>query len=104
MRQVDPCHSQSIPRGLRMLMLLLALWPAAIQTAALAQISTTAIINGTVADPTGSAIAGAKISVTNVATGAVSETVSNTIGSFSQVGLIPGQHDITASHPGVHTF
>src|SRR5260370_6590676 len=104
MRQVEPCHSQSIPGGFRVLMMLLALLPAVIQTAALAQISTTAIINGTVADPTGSVIAGAKISITSVATGAVSETVSNTIGSFSLVGLIPGQYDITVSHPGFNTF
>jgi hypothetical protein len=104
MRQVDSRYAHSICSGRRTPIVVLALWSAIIQPAAYAQISTTAIINGTVADPTGSAIAGAKISVTNTATGAVSETVSNTIGSFSQVGLTAGHYEIAVAHPGFSTF
>ena len=63
-------------------MVVLALWSAIIQPSAHAQISTTGIVNGTVADPTGSAIAGAKISISNTATGAVSETGA---GGFGQI-------------------
>ena len=101
MREV---YSRCRSAALHAAILLLALLPAIIPTAALAQVSTTAIINGTVVDPSGSAIAGAKISITNSATGAVSETVSNTSGSFSQVGLTAGQYEITVSHPGFNTF
>ena len=68
------------------------------------QVSTTGLINGTVADPTGSAIAGAKISITNTATGAVSETIANSSGGFSQVGLTAGQYEIAMAHPGFNTF
>lgn len=80
------------------------LWLAIIQPTVRAQISTTGIINGTVADHTGSAIAGARVSLTNSATGAVSETVSNSVGSFSQVGLTAGQYEIAIAHPGFNTF
>jgi len=71
---------------------------------ALAQIATTGMISGTVSDPTGSAIAGAKVTITNTATGAALETVSNSTGSFTQVGLTAGQYEVAVSHPGFTIF
>ena len=71
---------------------------------ALAQIATTGMISGTVSDPTGSAIAGAQVTITNTATGAALETVSNSTGSFTQVGLTAGQYEVAVSHPGFTTF
>ncbi len=55
-------------------------------------------------DPTGSAIAGAKVKTTNKATGAALDTVTNSIGGFSEVGLTAGQYDIAVTHPGFNTF
>jgi hypothetical protein len=44
------------------------------------------------------------VSITNTATGAVSETLSNSIGSFSQVALAPGQYEVAVSRDGFSAF
>jgi hypothetical protein len=79
---------------------LICLVPPAIH----AQLTTTGIVNGTVSDSSGSAIAGARVTIANKATGATSETVTNSVGSFSQVGLTAGQYEVTIAHPGFSTF
>src|SRR5579863_9838911 len=81
-----------------------ALWLIIIQPAARAQVSTTGMINGTVSDPSGSAIAGAKVTITNSATGAASETVTNSTGEFAQVGLAAGQYQVAVTHSGFTAF
>ncbi len=48
-------------------------------------------INGTVMDSSGAVIAGAHITVTNVATGAVSRATTSSAGAFTVVGLQPGR-------------
>ncbi len=53
---------------------------------------------------TGSAIVGAKVSITNSATGAASDTVTNSNGSFSQVGLTPDNTKSRSRTPGFSTF
>ncbi len=78
----------------------IAVWMALVNTSANGQMTTTGIINGTVSDPSGSAIAGARVMLTNTATGAVAETVSNSMGSFSYVGLTAGNYEAAISHPG----
>jgi hypothetical protein len=80
------------------------LWLVILSPATLAQIVTTGMISGTVSDPTGSAIAAAKVTITNTATGSALETLSNATGSFSQVGLIAGQYEVAISHPGFTVF
>jgi hypothetical protein len=80
------------------------LWVVILSPATLAQIVTTGMISGTVSDPTGSAIAAAKVTITNTATGAALETLSNATGSFSQVGLTAGQYEVAVSHPGFTVF
>jgi hypothetical protein len=49
-------------------------------------------IQGTVVDPTGAAIPGATITVTNVETGSVKSTVSDGQGSFSFLSLVRGSY------------
>ncbi len=71
---------------------------------ALAQLTTTGTINGTVVDPSGSAVTGAKVGITNVATGGVSQTVSNSNGSFSQVGLPAGNYEVAVTAAGFSSF
>jgi hypothetical protein len=72
--------------------------------ATFAQLATTGMISGTVSDPSGSAIEGAKVSITNTATGSAFETVSNASGRFSQVGLTAGRYEVLVSHPGFSAF
>src|SRR5579871_5523915 len=100
MRQVESQTSQWPSKaGLGIVLWLVLTCPASH-----AQIATTGIINGSVSDPSGAAIVAAKVSITNTATGAVSEGASNAIGRFSQVGLIPGQYEVTVAHAGFATF
>ncbi len=66
--------------------------------------TTTGTINGTVADPSGLAVVGAKVSITNTGTRAVTETVSNSAGSFSKVGLPSGHYELAVTSAGFNTF
>jgi hypothetical protein len=56
---------------------------------AVAQINT-ATLNGTVTDPQGLAVRGAKVSVTLLATGAERSTEADEAGRYNFVGLVPG--------------
>jgi len=66
-------------------------------------------ITGVVTDPSGSAIAGANVTVTNKATGASRSAVSNEAGIYSLPSLLPGAYDLriekqgfrAASRPGI---
>jgi hypothetical protein len=104
MRHVEPRYSQRMSNGLATPLIAIVLCLYICQPAAFSQMTTTGIINGTVSDASGSAIAGARVSVTNTGTGAVSETVSNSIGSFSQVGLTPGQYEVAVFRAGFSAF
>jgi hypothetical protein len=57
-------------------------------------------IVGTVLDPSGSAIAGAKVTVTNEATNTVRTTETDTAGQYEVPGLIPGIYTIEVSATG----
>ncbi|MBV9081386.1 MAG: carboxypeptidase regulatory-like domain-containing protein, partial [Acidobacteriaceae bacterium] len=69
-----------------------------------AQLMTTGTINGTITDRSGAVVPGADVTITNIATGAVIRTVSNSGGSFSQAGLAVGSYDLTAGRPGFALF
>ena len=69
-----------------------------------AQLMNTGTINGTVTDQSGSVVTGAKVSITDVGTRTVTQTVSNSDGSFSQVGLESGNYEVTVSSPGFTSF
>lgn len=55
----------------------------------------TATLSGTVSDPQGLAVRGAKLTLTNAATGAVREADSDENGRYRVVGLTPGKYKIS---------
>ena len=57
-------------------------------------------INGTVTDSTGATITGARVTVTNTSTGVVSVASTSAEGTFTVVGLIPGQYSLTVENQG----
>ncbi|MBV9267904.1 MAG: carboxypeptidase regulatory-like domain-containing protein, partial [Acidobacteriaceae bacterium] len=57
-------------------------------------------ITGTVTDPQGSAVANAKVTITNDATGVTSDTVTTDTGSFTRPALNPGTYTVTVEAPG----
>jgi len=54
-----------------------------------------ASLTGTVVDPTGAGMKGAKVTVTNVATGSERTAVSDDAGRYNLVGLPPGQYKVS---------
>ena len=81
---------QSILAGL--LLFLLVLGCAATVSA---QGVNTASLTGTVLDPSSAGVKGAKVTVTNLATGSARAVVSEDDGRYNLVGLPPGQYNIT---------
>jgi hypothetical protein len=55
----------------------------------------TASLAGTVFDPSGAALRGAKVTVTNGATGSERSAISDDAGRYNLVGLPPGQYNIS---------
>ena len=69
-----------------------------------AQLVTTGTINGTVVDQSGAVVTGAHITITDIDTKTETQTVSNGVGNFSQVGLEPGHYDVTVAKVGFASF
>src|SRR5580698_1744160 len=61
---------------------------------------TNASLEGTVTDPANAAIPGAKLTLTNLATGFQSNFVSDASGEFSFHNLTPGRYDLTVEAAG----
>jgi len=61
--------------------------------AAVAQLPTSTL-NGTVTDPQGAVVAGAKVVIINAATGASRETATGSDGGFSVTDLTPGNYTV----------
>jgi len=57
-------------------------------------------ISGTVMDSTGALITGANVTVRNLATGVVSQTVTSSIGVYLVIGLKPGSYSVTVEATG----
>jgi hypothetical protein len=55
----------------------------------------TATLAGTIMDPSGAALKGARVTVTNAATGATRTAVSDDSGAYNFVGLPPGQYKLS---------
>lgn len=55
---------------------------------------------GTVSDPSGAVITGAKVTITNIATGQVVELKTNSSGSFNSGALVPDDYKIQVSAKG----
>src|SRR5580704_8694127 len=60
-------------------------------------------VNGTITDPTGAIVPGAKVALINQATGTAQHTVSTAAGLYTFVSLNPGQYQVTASQKGFET-
>src|SRR6185369_6349486 len=60
-------------------------------------------ILGTVTDPQGAAVAGAKIKVTNQGKGTSEDTTSNQDGNYSVTHLIPDTYTVRVEAPGFKT-
>ncbi|MFZ3379555.1 MAG: TonB-dependent receptor, partial [Candidatus Acidiferrales bacterium] len=60
-------------------------------------------IQGTVADPTGAVVPGAKITITNKATGATTVLEASATGTYNSGGLLPGNYILRVEAPGFKT-
>src|SRR5882724_6427773 len=64
---------------------------------------TTGSLTGQVVDPSGAAIAGAKVSIADDERGFQSEVASGEDGTFSAPDLMPGRYKVSIQHPGFKT-
>src|SRR6516165_6903015 len=62
-----------------------------------------ATLSGTVSDPSGAAIVGAQVSVTNRATGVNRIVVTDAAGVYAVPNLQPGNYDVTVTSTGFAT-
>jgi len=69
----------------------------------LAQSTNQGAIVGTVTDSTGGVLPAAQITVRNVATGLVRETIANDNGTYRVEFLVPGNYTVTVQMPGFKT-
>jgi hypothetical protein len=90
------CRPFCVP-GITFLFLLI-LWSAAVPS--WSQGITTGGVAGTVEDPKGAVLPGAKITITNLSTGAVYTQTSRPDGAFSVMGLPIGAYKMTISSTG----
>jgi hypothetical protein len=65
---------------------------------------TSGTILGTVTDPKGAVVVGAKVVITNTATSVKSVTTTNADGNYEVPYLISGPYQVTVDAPGFETF
>ncbi len=80
----------------------LALFAFALAATAQTTVSTGSI-EGTVTDPSGAAVAGAKVTVTSKSTGQVINVTTNGSGIYNSGGLIPGDYEVRVQQAGFTT-
>jgi hypothetical protein len=56
-----------------------------------------ATLSGTITDPSGAEITGAKVSITNKATGVTRDVTTDAVGFYSAPNLLPGPYEVTVS-------
>ncbi len=61
-------------------------------------------LSGTVTDPTGTSVAGTKVTVTETHTGTKNESLTNSGGQYTAPFLLPGDYDIAAQVQGFKEF
>src|SRR6266705_5435559 len=61
-------------------------------------------ILGTITDPSGAAVAGAKVTVTSVGKGTTAQATTNADGNYSVTHLIPDVYNVKAEAPGFKAF
>src|ERR1700676_2199708 len=59
-----------------------------------------ATLSGTITDPSGAAIAGAKVSILNKATGSTRDITTDSAGFYSAPNLLPAPYEVTVSASG----
>jgi hypothetical protein len=69
-------------------------------TSALAQNTNSGDIRGTVTDATGALVPGVNVTLLNTETGVVKELVTNSVGLYDAVSILPGPYRITFSKAG----
>src|SRR6266849_524820 len=62
-----------------------------------------ATLSGTITDPSGAAINGAKVSIANKATGITRDVTTDAAGFYSVPNLLPGPYEVTVSASGFST-
>jgi Carboxypeptidase regulatory-like domain/TonB dependent receptor len=82
---------------------MLAAWPG-VCVSALAQMANTGVITGVAKDPTGAVIVGAKVKVTNRATGVSRMTMTNEAGAYELAQLVPSDYRLEVDQAGFNKF
>jgi hypothetical protein len=92
-------------RATRALQMLLVFCLALLVSAgtAMAQASVLGGLTGTITDPSGGAIPGAKVTATNTATNESQSTISNSSGQYRVSNLLPGKYTLTVQARGFKT-
>jgi len=91
-------------RRVRILAALVCTFLLAFSAQSIAQTTlSTGSISGTVTDPSGAVVSGAKVTITNVATSQKTELTSNAAGVFSSGPLTPGNYKVQVSSKGFST-
>src|SRR5579862_5977327 len=76
-------------------------WPGILLLVAIRlNAQSTAVLTGTVTDPSGAYVSGAAVTCTNTGTHLVLRTVTNTSGLFRVPDIPVGSYEISVSHPG----
>ena len=60
-------------------------------------------INGTVVDPSGASVAGAKVTVTHIDTGVTTNVTTNSGGFYNSGSIAPGKYSVKAEAKGFET-
>ncbi len=71
---------------------------------ATAQSTMSATVVGTVTDPTGAVVANATVTLSNVATGVVANSKTNSVGAYYVAYLAPGAYTLTITAPGFQKY
>src|SRR6266550_6727813 len=93
----------SCPMTLRWSLVLAIVLMLPITVLAQSTVSTGSII-GTVTEPTGAVVSGAKVTVTNTATGQTIDLTSNSAGAFNSGALSPGNYKVQVSAKGFNSI
>ena len=91
-------------RGIGARILLAVILVVGTAASALAQNANSGDIRGTVTDATGAVIPSVAVTLLNVDTGVVKELVTNSVGLYDAVSILPGQYRITFTKGGFGTL